>query len=304
MAHGNIPRCGGLHEEQRRGVQWCLEEDWSFPFQPHWQTVRQPHRNILGRKQGEKIMSNVMLLYKQVIALSRDDHKNFKLKPVEGFEFAAETHWMPIAGAEFSHAARHYPIVFVGEGDNLRPILLMGLELGHNDYVGKGGAWKRESYLPAFVRRYPFVLADTGAKGKELTVCFDAAFPGWNETEGRELFTADGNNSGFLDEMLQFMNGFNAEMERTAAFVRELSRLNLLEKRSADIKSASGATFKVQDILVVEEQALAKLSGADLETLNKSGFLGWIFAHLMSLGNLTALLDLHLARKAVEKETK
>lgn len=203
-----------------------------------------------------------------------------------------------------AHAARHYPIVFVGEGENLRPILLMGLEIGHNDYVGKDGVWKRDTYLPAFVRRYPFVLADTGGKGKELTVCFDAAFPGWNEDEGRELFTADGKNSTFLDEMLQFMNGFNVEMERTAAFMRELGRLNLLEKRSADIRSAGGATFKVQDILVVDEGALSKLSGADLESLNKAGFLGWIFAHLMSLGNLNALFDLHLARKAGEKETK
>jgi len=98
--------------------------------------------------------------------------------------------------------------------------------------------------------------------------------------------------------MLQFMNGFNVEMERTAAFVRELTRLNVLVKRSADIKSASGSTFQVQDILVVDETAFSKLSGEDLELLNKSGFLGWIFAHLMSLGNLPALFDLHLTRKA------
>jgi len=245
-----------------------------------------------------------MLLYKRVTALSRDDHKDYKLKPVDGFEFASTTHWMPVAGAEFAHAARHYPIVFTGEGDNLRPILLLGLEIGHNEYVGKDKAWKRDSYLPAFVRRYPFVLADTGAKGKELTVCFDADFPGWNKTEGRELFTAEGKNSEFLEEMLQFMNGFNVEMERTSAFVRELGRLKLLEKRSADIRSANGSTFKVQDILVVDEAALSKLSGADLEALNKAGFLGWIFAHLMSLGNLTSLFDLHLARKGAEKEKK
>lgn len=239
-----------------------------------------------------------MLFYKNVTALSRDDHKGYKLKLVDGFEFAQETHWMPVAGVEFVHAARHYPVVFVGEGDKLHPILLLGLEVGHNEYVNEDKAWKGDTYLPAFVRRYPFVLADTGAKSKELTVCFDAAFSGWNKTEGRELFLPNGENSEFLQEMLQFMNGFNVEMERTAAFMRELNRLNLLVKRSADIKSASGKTFQVQDILVVDETALSKLSGDDLETLNKAGFLGWIFAHLMSLGNLTALFDLHLARKA------
>lgn len=245
-----------------------------------------------------------MLLYKQVAALSREAHMKHKLKPLEDFSFAAETHWMPVAGVEFYQAARSYPIVFVQENDEYRPILLMGLEAGSNEFINANKQWKRETYIPAFVRRYPFVLADTGAKNKELTVCLDPTYAGWNEKEGKELFKADGTNSPFLEEMLQFMNGFNVEMQRTAEFTKELDAMKLLIKRSADIRSPDGQTFQVQDIFMVDEEALNKLSGANLEKLNKAGMLGWIFAHLMSLANLPALFDLHLTRKAAKGKTK
>lgn len=248
-------------------------------------------------------MSNVMLFYKNVTALNRDEHKNLKLKPVEGFGFAEKTHWLPVAGVEFYQASRHYPIMFVAEGEGkdevISPILLAGLELGHNAYVGKDHKWKADTYLPAFVRRYPFVPATSEGKTdpNEFMLCYDADFAGFNTKEGTALFNEDGTESEFLKGAVQFLIGLNNDMQRTRVFVDELKKLDLLEKRSADIRNAAGATFQVQDFLVISEEKFAKLTGAQLEKLHKEGFLGWIFAHLMSLANLPALLDMHLAQK-------
>lgn len=247
-------------------------------------------------------MSNVMLLYKNVTALSRDEHRNLRLKPVEGFAFAAQTHWLPVAGAEFFQAARSYPIMFVSdnadETDQITPILLVGLELGTNEYVNNAKQWKQDAYLPAFIRRYPFVLAGKPEKGSELAVCFDASFEGLNKNEGRPLFNEDGTNSALLNEALQFMQDFTREMERTRRFVDELVKLDLLEKRSAQIRASDGAVFNVQDFRTISEEKLAALKPATLAALHKEGFLGWIFAHLMSLGNLPGLLELHRKKKA------
>ncbi|MEN3931529.1 SapC family protein [Microvirga sp. W0021] len=246
-------------------------------------------------------MSKVMLLYKNVTPLSRDAHKDMKLKPSATVDFAAEAHWTPVAGSEFYQASRVYPVVFMQEGTEadapVMPIALLGLSAGHNDFVGKDGQWKKETYIPAFIRRYPFVLANTKENSEEFTICFDDSFAGLNTKEGRELFNKDGTNSELLEEAIRFMNGFRVEMERTQKFVALLKKYDLLEKRSADIRSASGVAFQVQDFLLVSEEKFSKLTGAQLAELHKEGFLGWIFAHLMSLGNLPGLLELHLANK-------
>lgn len=90
-------------------------------------------------------------------------------------------------------------------------------------------------------------------------------------------------------------------MERTKEFVALLTKFQLLEKRSADITSSTGASFKVQDFHVVSEAKLAKLTGEELVELNQKGYLGWIIAHLMSLANLPKLLDMHLANRKSAK---
>lgn len=238
-----------------------------------------------------------MLLYKQVVPLSREAHMKFRLKPVTDFSFAKEVHWMPVAGAEFFQCSRYFPIVFVKENEGFRPIILLSLEVKNNEFV-ENGEWKQGAYIPAFVRRYPFMLANINAESKELTVCLDPTYDGWNEAEGRELFKQDGGNSEFLSEMLQFMSGFNVEMQRTTEFMKEINSLNLLVKRSVDIRSADGQTFHVQDLYMIDEEALRKLSGVELEKFNKAGMLGWIFAHLASLSNLSVLFDMQRARKA------
>lgn len=245
-------------------------------------------------------MSTVMLLYKNVTLLSRDVHRTLKLGPVDTVEFAARTHWMPVAGVEFAQAARVYPIVFVRDGNadtgQITPILLLGLEPERNDFVADDQRWQPERYIPAFVRRYPFVLANTEGAGDELSVCFDSTFPGLSETKGRPLFNEDGTNTEFLNETLLFLNGFNVEMNRTRAFVDALERLDLFDMKTADIRGYSGATFSVRDFLVIGEEKVSNLKGSDLEDLNRQGFLSWIFAHHLSLTNLPTLLDLHVSR--------
>lgn len=242
-----------------------------------------------------------LLLYKDIKALNRDEHKSLKLAGLNNSEFAASTHLVPLAGLEFFQAARHYPIVFIGEGENAMPIALLGLKEGHNGYVGADQQWAENAYVPAFVRRYPFVLAQDGAEN--FTVCFDAAYPGWNEAEGRELFTAEGQNSEFLEEMIQFLQNFTAEMERTRRFVAKLNELDLLAPRSLKLSHTSGESFVLSDFVAVDEEKFLGLADEHVLDLHRSGFLGWIYAHLTSLGNANQLFVHYLAKKAGE-ETK
>lgn len=103
------------------------------------------------------------------------------MKAIEGFEFAAHTHWLPVAGVEFYQAARSFPIMFASEGEGanekVTAILLTGLERGSNDYISEDMKWAPNTYLPAFIRRYPFVLATSQEKTDDFMVCFGFIFP-------------------------------------------------------------------------------------------------------------------------------
>jgi len=234
-----------------------------------------------------------LLLYKDIQALNREEHKAFKLQQSENCDFAADTHLVPVAGLEFFQAARHYPLVFIGEGANATPIALLGLAQGHNSYLDNDQRWQANTYIPAFIRRYPFVLAQD--ESSQFTVCFDAAFSGWNQQEGRDLFDGEGKNSVYLDEMIQFLQNFTAEMERTRAFVEMLNAFELLSPRTIKLTHSSGESFVLSDFLAVDEEKFLALSDERVLELNRSGFLGWIYAHLMSLGNANQLFDHYLS---------
>lgn len=236
-----------------------------------------------------------LLLYKDIKALNREQHRALKLKQADNCDFAAETHLVPLAGLEFFQASRHYPILFIGSGAQTAPIALLGLKEGHNAFLEDSRQWRANNYVPAFVRRYPFVLAQDEAD--KLTVCFDAAFAGWNQDEGRELFVEDGGNSEFLDEMIQFLQNFSAEMERTRAFVEKLHELELLQPRTFKLTHSSGESFVLSDFLAVDEEKFLALADDVVVELHRSGFLGWIYAHLISLGNANALFESYVQEK-------
>ena len=241
---------------------------------------------------------STLLLYKEIKALNRDQHKALKLKTDKGCEFAAGTHIVPLAGLEFFQAARSYPIVFIGEGDGLSPIALMGLKQGLNSFVGDSGQWRSNTYVPAFIRRYPFVLAQSD--NDEFTVCFDEAYAGWNEEEGRELFAESGENSPYLDEMIQFLQNFTAEMQRPRQFVAMLREMDLLVPRTLKLTHVSGESFVLKDFHAVDEERFLALADEQVLALNKAGFLGWVYAHLMSLGNANLLFEDYLANKPAQ----
>ncbi len=247
-------------------------------------------------------MSAIMLFYKEVRALSRETHKDYHLKAVSDFSFASHNHWLPVAGVEFYKAARHYPIVFVKEQEKYNPVLVTGLEPGQNVFVDDQGKWQKDAYLPAFVRRYPFVLADVGAQDKTLTVCIDETYHGWSKKDGEPLFTKEGGNTPFLEEILGFTNNFLVEMKRTAALTEELAKLNLFANRSVKIQGADGNSFNINDVYIIDEEKMSQLDGQELHKLNRAGMLGWIFAHLMSLENLPQLFEQYQSRKKAKEE--
>ena len=180
-------------------------------------------------------------------------------------------------------------------GINILILAVLGLRADENLFVSPSpGKWEAR-YVPAFVRRYPFVLADL-QQGKQ-GVCLDMAFSGLNDAGGEALFAPDGRETPFLQNAIQFLNQFQAETVRTAAFCQRLAQAGVLVEMNARTDLADGSTVLLNGLQVVDEQKLLKLPDATLLEFFRAGEMSWIYAHLVSLGNLNALAEKLVALK-------
>lgn len=232
---------------------------------------------------------STLLFYENVVPLNRERHRRLRLKAIPGdFGFARHTPFVPIAGSEFFAAAKHYPVLFSGPESDTGAVALLGLVQGSNLFATADGGWVPDVYVPAFVRRYPFVLAGS-RETEEYTVCVDDTWKGFSDSEGEALFTEDGEQTDYLKRILEFVQRYHAEMQRTKAFIDRLRELDLLTRRDLQITDEQGGSLLLKDFQVVDEERFARLEDESVLAFHKAGWLPWVYAHLLSLGNLPGL---------------
>lgn len=242
-----------------------------------------------------------LLFYDKPVTLNREAHKHLKMRAVPSFAYAAKTNSVPLTGNEFAHAARQIPILFVQDGrGGASPIALLGLRTDENLFVEADGRWSGQ-YIPAFIRRYPFVLIEREKPTPTITVGIDEGFPGFNKDEGEPLFDAEGKDAAPLKRAMEFLGVYQVEAKKTVDFMAELKRLDLLVPRALNIEPKAGAKYKMDGFSVVDEMRLQKLGDEDAGKLVRSGFMGWIYMHLLSMNNMAELsnrLDPRVEKKS------
>ena len=224
------------------------------------------------------------LFYKGLEPLSSEAHKDFRLRPQELAPFLVDQHAIPLTVDEFPLAQRHMPIVFsVGEG--AIPLALMGLNEGVNVFVDDTGKLTETTfYVPAYVRRYPFMLAKLRPEADELSLCFDPTSEGLGAFDDGEPLFADGQPSELTKNILQFNESFEQAGQRTQQFMAELKELDLLMEGEVSIQpDGAGQPFIYRGFQMVNEEKLRELRGDQLRKINQSGMLPLLYGHLFSL---------------------
>lgn len=230
-----------------------------------------------------------LLFYDNPVALNKEAHKDLKIDgAIANFSFASDTNSVILAGVEFTEAAKEYPVVFAQAGDGMVPVALLGLRNNENLYVDAKGQWDAR-YIPAFVRRYPFVLAETGDEGQRM-VCIDESFSGFGEKKGEPLFEND-EPTPVLQQAIDFLEEYQRQYVRTERFITRLRELDLLMSLNAKVDMADGQQFSLTGLMVVDEKKLLELEDAKALEFFKSGELAWVYCHLMSLGNMSRMID-------------
>jgi hypothetical protein len=244
-------------------------------------------------------ITGAVLFYKQPEPLSPELHG--KLGVVQSdkpFRFAKEGHAVPLTVGEFPLAAVCGPIIFVG--DDKTPIAVMGLNAGDNMFVGEDGMFEPGVYIPAYIRRYPFVFAQDD-QAKQMVLCIDRQADFIVEGGDMPFFEKDGTPSDYTKRCIEFCNNFEAERQRTAAFVQLLKDLDLFETKIANFTpmnpdGTAGEPQKIAEYFGVSEEKLNKLPVEKLTEIRDNGALAQIYAHLLSLVGWDRLVALAMAR--------
>ena len=230
------------------------------------------------------------LFYQEPVALNREVHSKLRVgKSPKGYAFAAKSHSVILAPVEFFEACKEYPIIFSTAADgSVTPIALLGFREGENLFVDVEGEWDAR-YIPAYVRRYPFILSESGSD--DLTVCLDQTYDGLGAADGEAIFTPEGAYSDYMKQTMEFLRNFHVQFQNGAPFGEKLKELDLLKPMDALIELNDGRKFALNGFSVVDEQKMQGLSDEELGSLLRPGYLALIYAHLLSLSTMSALVD-------------
>ncbi len=227
--------------------------------------------------------SALPIFYKDLAPLNRQDHAGWNSRPTDKAPWLVNQHAIPLTVEEFPMAQRHFPIVF-SSGDEPVPLALLGMNEGVNVFVDDEGALTSTIYLPAYARRYPFMLAKLRPDTDELSLCFDPTSGLVGEfDEGAPLFEGE-EPSEATKATLQFCEQFEVAGQKTASFVAELKKHDLLMDGELTLQTdGQEQPFIYRGFRMVDENKLRELRGDVLRGWNQNGLLPLIYAHLFSL---------------------
>jgi len=227
-------------------------------------------------------------MFKKIEPLEKSKHQELRLSKAQGFGFAKNISAVQLTFSELRYASRFYPIILPSDGGCI-PQALLSLEAGKNLYVDDNEKWK-VSYIPAYFRQYPFMLAKIEKDKDKYALCLDPDASHFSSGQGEPLFTADGESNEFVQKILNSLKLYQQELVTTEKLFKDLDEKGLIVEKKIN--------FKINQ----EEKSIGGFKGIDMEKLIamddksiadivRTGAMGLVYEHLQSLSNITFLAD-------------
>lgn len=229
------------------------------------------------------------LFYKDLVPLNSNAHAAWHTRLTDKASWLAGHHAVPLATDEFAKAQRFFPIIF-SAAEKPVPLALMGLNEGSNVYIDADGSFDPKLYVPAYVRRYPFLLARLEPDSADLSLCFDPNSDLVGEFDEGDALFADGEPADRCKSILAFCEQFEIAGQQTTAFVELLEKHDLLSDGEFTIQREGDAQPSVyRGFKMVADEKLNALSGEVLAELHQNGALRLIHLHQASLGIISEI---------------
>ncbi|HET6237324.1 MAG TPA: SapC family protein [Acetobacteraceae bacterium] len=233
-------------------------------------------------------MSNQLLFYKTAVPITRARHFDCSLASIEGFEFSQGINSVPLTGVEFPMALAEYPIIFAGSPGEIAPAVILGLGGTENLFLAPDYSWMAK-YIPAFIRRYPFVFSRADDR---FLLCVDEEYAGFNRDGlGQQFFTPEGEMAPLVQNVLAFVQEYQAQFTRTQMFCAKVEKLGILEPMQAQVTVDGVMQNMLGGFQAVSREKLKALPGDTLAELAATDELELIYLHLQSMRNFEALRD-------------
>ena len=222
--------------------------------------------------------------YQKPVVLNKKEHKDWKIEAVEDYKFAKKTNLVYLVSAEFVLASKEYLIVFKRNNEVVDPIALLGLQEDTNQFVMSKNGWDAD-YIPAYVRRYPFIPATKD--DDDLMLCIDSSYKGLNSKKAKlALFDKDGKPDVIVQQAIDLSLSYIAENKITADFCKIIDDLGLFEEAQVERLVAKGDNVKLAGFLRINHKKFTNLGAKIVKSLFDSGSLEPIYAHFQSMANL------------------
>ncbi len=239
------------------------------------------------------------LFYKQPMPLDAKKHANLSLKKNFGFGFTSGVNAVPVNMIEMPQICHHYPIAFSPD-ENATPVAILGLRDNENLFLDNQNNWNPTSYIPAYIRRYPFIFSEI-PQSDQLTLCIDASPDVTEENGEQRFFDAQGKPSELSNNALEFCKSYHAAAQQTLEFSKAIAKSGLLIEREAQINVAGNKRINFSGFRIIDEKKLSEIDDKTFLEWRANGWLPFIYAHLFSGAqwqNLSRLLNQRLEKEA------
>lgn len=244
-------------------------------------------QNGAGTEQQQPQMP---LFYENPMPLDAKQHKDLGLKKDFGLSFTKKVNAVPVNMIEMPQICHFYPIAFSPD-ENATPVALLGLRDSENLFVNKKGEWTKDTYIPAYIRRYPFIFSEM-AGGDQLTLCIDMNDNVIDKKGGQKFFGDDEKPSELAQNALEFCKSYHAAAQQTAQFSKALAASGLLVERAAEINLGDDKKINFSGFRIVDEKKLAELPDETFLEWRQKGWLPFLYAHLFSGAQWQRLIQL------------
>ncbi len=267
-------------------------------FQAVHERFKMADKNEAKKAKGKSAPAGLPLFYKNPTPLDKQKHVELGLKKEFTFSFTREVNAVPVNLIEMPQICHFYPIAFSPD-NSATPVAILGLRDNENLFVSEKGEWIEHAYVPAYIRRYPFIFSEIPG-GEQLTLCVDMVDSVTEESSEQKFFD-NGEPSQLAKNALEFCKSYHAAAQQTLEFSQAIADAGLLVEREAQINVGGKARINFSGFKIVDEKKFAEMPDEQFLEWRKKGWLPFIYAHLFSGSQwqrLTRLLNDRLAAKA------
>lgn len=235
-----------------------------------------------------------MFLFNQPALLNKEQHGNKGLRrPDRPFGYAEQVRAVPLTISEIATASRHYPVIF-SESTNPLPLAVVGIVDDQNLFVDDEGNWEATAYIPGYLRRYPFALANDkqgDPSNPRMAMIVDESYDGI--TDGGDVpFFVDGEPSEPMKQAMEYCQNYERDRLMTLQFGQEMQKYDILAEQVAQFTPDGGSEGRpFAKYVGVEEKKLQEIGDDKFLELRKSNILPLLYAQLMSMGNWRPLME-------------